>query len=84
MFAASRDEVIPREKATIRAQKVMLTIFFNDVSLITLTALSSGARFNQEYFIHSMLPEIIEVRGRFSIDFAGENFAHIDNCIVAR
>jgi hypothetical protein len=28
MFATSRDEVIPREKATMMAQTVILTIFY--------------------------------------------------------
>jgi hypothetical protein len=43
MFAVSRDEVIPREKATIGAERVMLTIFFGGVSMITINALPSGA-----------------------------------------
>jgi hypothetical protein len=43
MFATSREEVIPRTKATIGAQKVMLTIFFNGVKLISLNALPAGA-----------------------------------------
>jgi hypothetical protein len=43
MSAASRNEVIPREKATIAIQRVMLTIFFNGVSLITVNALPSSA-----------------------------------------
>jgi hypothetical protein len=58
----SRDEVIPREKATITAQTIILMIFFNGVSLTTLNALPSGARFNQEYFIHNILPDIVEAR----------------------
>jgi hypothetical protein len=40
----------------------MLTIFFNGVSLITLNPLASGAQFNQEYFIHNTLPDIVGVR----------------------
>jgi hypothetical protein len=46
MFAASRDKIIPREKAMIKAHKVMLTIFFSCMNLITLNTLSSGERFN--------------------------------------
>jgi hypothetical protein len=73
MFTASRDEVTPRERAMRAAEKVILTIFFSGVSLITLNALPSGARFNQECFVNHILPDIFEARGRFSIHFVGEN-----------
>jgi hypothetical protein len=43
MFAMSQEKVIPREKATMTRPKVMLTIFLNNLSLITLNALASGA-----------------------------------------
>jgi hypothetical protein len=39
IFAASRDKVIPKQKATMSAQKVMLTIFFSGVSLFTMDVL---------------------------------------------
>jgi hypothetical protein len=74
MFATSRAEVIPREKSVTRAHKVMLTSFFNGASLMTLDALPSGARFNQEYFRQHMLCEMVDVIGRFSLDFAGVYF----------
>jgi hypothetical protein len=74
MFSASRDEVIQSEKATIGSQKVMLAIFFGGMSLITLNALSSGGRFNQKYFVHDIIPDIVEARRRISIDFTRENF----------
>jgi hypothetical protein len=64
MFAVSRDEIIPREKSTIGAQRIILTIFFSSVSLITIDALPSGARFTQEYFINNILSDIIKARGR--------------------
>jgi hypothetical protein len=64
MFATSRDEVIPRETAAMRAQRVILTIFFSDVSLITMNALLSGARFTQEYIRNNILLDIVEIRGR--------------------
>jgi hypothetical protein len=41
-----------------------LKIFFSDVSLITLDALPSGARFNQKYFINNIIPDIAQARGR--------------------
>jgi hypothetical protein len=64
MFATSREEVIPRTKATISAQKVMLTIFFSGVKLISLNALPTGAGFTQEYFINSILPDILDEKQR--------------------
>jgi hypothetical protein len=64
MFARSRDDVIPRTKATIGAQKVMLTIFFSGVRLINLNALPPRARFTQEYFMNSILPDIANKMGR--------------------
>jgi hypothetical protein len=64
MFTVSRDEVIPREKATRGDQRVMLTIFFSGVSLITVNALPSGVQFTQEYFINNILLDIVEARGR--------------------
>jgi hypothetical protein len=52
----------------------MLTIFFIDVSLITLNALQFGARFNQEHFINNILFDIVEARKKFSVDFAEQDF----------
>jgi hypothetical protein len=56
--------VIPRTKATIGAQKVMLTILFSGVKLISLNALPADARFTQEYFINSILPDILDEKQR--------------------
>jgi hypothetical protein len=64
IFAAGRHEVIPRRKATIGAQKVMVTVFFSGVTLVSLNTLPSGARFIQESFVRSILPDIIHETGR--------------------
>jgi hypothetical protein len=64
MFATSRDEVIPRTKQRIGAQKVMLTIFFTSTKLVSLNALPSGGRFTQNYFINTVLPDLIHERGQ--------------------
>jgi hypothetical protein len=74
LFAVSRDEVIPREKATIGAEKIMLTLFFSAVSLITLNALPSGARFNQAHFINDTPSDIIEERERIFHRFRRREF----------
>jgi histone-lysine N-methyltransferase SETMAR len=80
MFAISREEVIRRTKATIGAQKVMLTIFFSGMKLINLNALPAGARFTQEYFINSILPDILDEKQRIiRRNRRGDFFVHIDN-----
>jgi hypothetical protein len=58
----------------------MVTIFFSDVSLITMDALPSHARFTQEYFVNDILPDIVETRGRICREVrSGELFVHMDN-----
>jgi hypothetical protein len=75
MFSASRDEVIPREKATIGSQKVILAIFFGGMSLIISNPLPSGARFNQKCFIHDVIPDIVEVRRQIFHRFHQREFS---------
>jgi hypothetical protein len=80
MFATSREEVIPRTNATIGAQKVMLTIFFSGVKLISLNALPAGARFTQEYFINGILPDILDEKQRIlRRNRRDDFFVHMDN-----
>jgi histone-lysine N-methyltransferase SETMAR len=80
LFAPSREEVIPRTKATIGAHKVMLTIFLSGVKLISLNALPIGARFTQEYFIKSIVPDILDEKQRiFRRNRRGPFFIHMDN-----
>jgi hypothetical protein len=80
MFATSREEVIPRTKATIGTQKVMLTIFFSSVKLISLNALPAGAQFTQEYFINSILSDILDENQRILRgNRRGDVFVHMDN-----
>jgi hypothetical protein len=74
MFATSRDEALPREKVTRRAQKQMRTTFFNTGSLVPLNTLPSGAQFNQGHFLHKSCLRLSESEGDFFIDFAGTNF----------
>jgi hypothetical protein len=42
----------------------MLTIFFTGTKLIGLNALPSGGRFTQDYFINTVLPDIVHERGQ--------------------
>jgi hypothetical protein len=82
MFALSRDEVIPRTKATIGAHRVMVTIFFSGLHMITLKALPPGNRFNQEYFIDEILPGIVNKRRQIFLKIQRGTFnVRIDNFI---
>jgi hypothetical protein len=65
IFATSREEVIPRTKAMTGAHKVMSTIFFSGVKLISLNALPAGARFTQEYLINIILPIFLTKSNKF-------------------
>jgi hypothetical protein len=50
------------------------------VSLITLDILPYGARFNQEYFVNNVLPDIVEARKRIVSRFRQRKcFVHMDN-----
>jgi hypothetical protein len=80
VFATSRDEVIPRTKQIIRTQKVMLTLFSTDTQLISLNALPPGRRFTQNYFINTVLPDIVDERGQILRRVGlGDCFVHMDN-----
>jgi hypothetical protein len=58
MFAASREEVAPFVRIQLRAQKVVITVFFTFMTLILSEALPRGRNFNQDYFIAIVLSEL--------------------------
>jgi histone-lysine N-methyltransferase SETMAR len=53
----------------------MVTVFFSGVKLISQKALPPGARFTQEYFINSILPDMADERGRISYRIRRRDFA---------
>jgi hypothetical protein len=80
IFAASRDEVILGTKPTIGARKVMVMIFFSGAKLISLQTLPPGARFTQEYFINTILPDFVHERWQILRRVHGsEDCVHMDN-----
>jgi hypothetical protein len=80
MFATSRDEVIPRTKQTIGARKVILTIFFPGAKLVSLNALPPGGRFTQDYFVNTVLPDIVHERGQILCRVRrGDSCVHMDS-----
>jgi hypothetical protein len=58
MFAVSAAEVVSRTKQNISAWKTMVTIFFTSTRLLVLNFLPRGTRFNQDYFIYAVLPNL--------------------------
>jgi histone-lysine N-methyltransferase SETMAR len=80
MLATSRDEVIPRTKQIIGAQKVILTIFFTGTKLVSLNALPPGGKFTQDYFLNTAPRDIIHERGQILRRvLRGDFFVHMDN-----
>jgi hypothetical protein len=56
--------------------------FFSSVKLISVNALPAGARFTQEYFINSILSDILEEKQRIlRRNHRGDFFVHMDNSI---
>jgi hypothetical protein len=55
-------------------KNVMLTIFFASTKLVSLNALPPGERFTQDYFINTVLTDIVHERCRFCVEFVGAIF----------
>jgi hypothetical protein len=58
MFARVSSKVIPKARQTIGAKKTMIAIFFTARQLILLDALTKGSKFNQQYFIDDVFPDL--------------------------
>jgi hypothetical protein len=63
MFAASRNKLTPFVRTQLAVQKVMITVFFTS-TLIGSEALPKGRKFGQDYFISTVLPELIKEKRR--------------------
>jgi transposase len=66
LFATSAREVVPRTKQNISAKKTMVTIFFTSTRLPVLKFLSKGTKFNQDYFIDTVLPNLYSEKRRIA------------------
>jgi hypothetical protein len=62
MFAISAREVVPRIKQNIYAKKTMITIFFTSTRLLVLNFLPQGTKFNQDYLIDTVFPNLYSER----------------------
>jgi hypothetical protein len=58
MFAHSPGDVIPRKRKAIGVKKTMFTIFFTNKKLLIAEYLPTGQKYNQDYFISDILPEL--------------------------
>jgi hypothetical protein len=65
MFAVSREKVIPFVQTQPGVQKVLITVFFISTTLIGSEALPKGRKFNQDYFISTVLPELGKENGDY-------------------
>jgi hypothetical protein len=79
MFTSGRENVIPREKQTIDARKIMLTIFFSGISMISLEALPHDQTCTQEYFIANIGHDVVNEKMQIWRRHRGEedNFSSI-------
>jgi hypothetical protein len=66
MFATSAREVVLRTKQNIYAKKIMVTIFFTSPRLLVLNFLPKGTKFNQDYFIDTLLPNLYSEKRRIA------------------
>jgi hypothetical protein len=64
MFTTSAREVVPWTKQNISAKKTMVTIFFISTRLLVPNFLPKGTKFNQDYFIDTVFPNLYNEKRR--------------------
>jgi histone-lysine N-methyltransferase SETMAR len=80
MFATSARDVVPRTKQNISAKKIIITIFFTSTQLLVLNFLPKGIKFNQDYFIDTVLPNLYSEKRRIARRKGLPSFSvHMDN-----
>jgi hypothetical protein len=80
MFATSAREVVPRTKENIFAMETMVTIFFTSTRLLVLNFLQKGIKFNQNYFVDTVLPNLYSKKRRIARRKGLPSFSvHMDN-----
>ena len=83
MYAASRDKVEYRTSMEISTEKIMVTMFFNGNSLLCLDLLPKKNKFNQQYFIDYIIPEIQLNTDEIEDEPNLKNMKiHMDNCKI--
>jgi hypothetical protein len=80
MFATPAREVVSRAKQDISAKKTMVIIFFTSTQLLVLNFLPKGTKFNQDYFIDTVLPNLYSEKRRIARRKDLPSFSvHMDN-----
>jgi hypothetical protein len=80
MFATSAREVVPRTKQNISAKKIMITTFFTSTRLLMPNFLPKGTKFNQDYFIDTVLSNLYSEKRRIARRKGLPSFSvHMDN-----
>jgi hypothetical protein len=80
MFATSAREVVPRTMQNISAKKIMVIIFCTLIRLLVLNFLPKGTKFNQDYFIDAVLPNLYSEKRRIMRRKGLPNFSvHMNN-----
>jgi hypothetical protein len=68
------------DEAEYFCQKIMVTIFFTSTRLLVLNFLPKGTKFNQDYFIDKVLPNLYSEKRRIARCKSLPSFSvHIDN-----
>jgi hypothetical protein len=80
MFAKSPPDVKPRTKTGIGVKKTMFTIFFTGRKLLITVDLPEGQKYNRDYLISDILPELEREKMRYRWRKQSPAFhAHIDH-----
>jgi hypothetical protein len=58
MFGKSPGDFIPRTRKEIGVNKTMFTLFYTNKKLAIAECLPKGQKYNQDYFISDILPEL--------------------------
>jgi hypothetical protein len=74
MFAKSPHDVTLRTKRGIGVKKTMFTVFFTTRKLLIADDLPKGQKYNQDYFISHILPELEREKMRYKRRKQGGTF----------
>jgi hypothetical protein len=76
MFAKSPGDVIPRTRKETGVKKKMFTILFPSRKLLIAGYIPKGQKYNQDYFIWDILPELEQEKMRYKRMKQGGTFAY--------
>jgi hypothetical protein len=80
MFRRSPTDVFPSLRQTVGGNKIMIMLFFTARKVIVLEVLPKGIRFNQQYIIDCILPDLKRAAMNFHRRKTGRTFwVHMDN-----